>query len=78
MDIENLLDSARVGFAGVDVTPAVQEDALTSLQSWLSDPYFHSYQAQIIALIEAGRWRPLIDSFYRTCLLYTSPSPRDS
>lgn len=66
VDIENLLDSARVGFAGVDVTPAVQEDALTSLQSWLSDPYFHSYQAQIIALIEAGRWRTLIDSFYRT------------
>ena len=66
MDTMSLLDAARVGFAGLDIAPAVQEEALTSLHSWLEDPHFGSYRAQIVALIEGARWGTLVDSFYRT------------
>lgn len=66
MDTESLLDTARVGLAGLDVAPAVQEDALTSMASWLEYSHFTSYRAQLVALIQGGRWSTLVDSFYRT------------
>jgi len=66
VDTPSLLDATRVGFAGLDVAPAVQEEALTSLNIWLEDSRFAAYRAQLVALIEAGRWRTLVDSFYQT------------
>ena len=65
METSDLLDSARVGFAGLDVAPSTQELALSHLGLWLSDPRFVPYQAQIVALAESNRWITLLDSFYR-------------
>ncbi len=56
---------ARVGFASLSVGPSTQESALRALQRWLEDPRFLPYRAQIVALIEAGRWEGLVDSFCR-------------
>ncbi len=39
--------------------------ALDNLKRWLSDPVFSSYRAQIMALVDAGRWDVLLDSFYQ-------------
>lgn len=66
METSEILDAARVGFAGLDVSPVIQESALSNLQSWLTDSRFDAYQSQILAQIEEERWSTLVDSFYRT------------
>ena len=65
METSELLDAARVGFAGLDVAPSTQESALTQIKVWLDDPRFIPYRAQLIALAQAERWSTLLDSFYR-------------
>jgi phosphoglucomutase len=66
LDTDALLDAARVGLAGLDVAPSVQENSIGSIRTWLSDPQFSSYRAQLVALIQGARWTTLLDSFYRT------------
>ena len=51
-DDEALIDTARAGFAGLSVSPAVVDAALTHLARWLSEPTFASYRYQIVGLIE--------------------------
>jgi len=65
METNELLDSARVGFAGLTVVPSTQERALSHMEMWLDDPRFIPYRAQIVALIQAEHWTALLDSFYR-------------
>jgi len=59
------LDRARGGFASLDVAPETAASAMQALEQWLTDRTFRSYRAQIGALIEAGKWSVLLDSFYR-------------
>ncbi len=64
-ELQDLLDSTRVGFAALDVAPPVQERALENLRRWFSEPMFSPYLAQMQALIAAGRWALLLDCFYQ-------------
>jgi phosphoglucomutase len=64
-DLSALLHAARVGFASLEVSPAVSSAALVALERWLTDRAFRSYVAQIRGLVETGRWDVLVDSFYR-------------
>ena len=64
-DDDALIDTARAGFAGLSVSPAVVDAALTHLARWLSEPTFASYRYQIVGLIERARWDLLLDSFYQ-------------
>ena len=63
---DELLDSARVGFASLDVGPSTQERALRAISLWLDDARFIAYRAQLVALIVDERWTTLLDSFYQT------------
>ena len=60
-----LLDAVRVGFAGLNVSPVLQERALENLSRWLTEPPFFSWRYQIRALIALKRWDLLLDSFYQ-------------
>lgn len=60
-----LIDAARVGFAGLSVSPTLQEQALVHMSRWLGEPTFASYRYQIVGLIERKRWDLLLDSFYQ-------------
>jgi phosphoglucomutase len=66
VDTADLLDTARVGIAGLDVSPTVQDQATEAVRLWLEDGRFRTYRGQITALIEQARWTTLLDSFYRT------------
>ena len=63
------------------VAEATSEKKITlaaagNLKEWLTESKYSSYVPGIIEHIEAGKWQQLDDVFW-TCLLYTSPSPRD-
>ncbi len=60
---QELLAAARIGFSGLSVHPSVQEAALDHLARWLHDPHLIPYRGAIVALVEAGRWSELLDSF---------------
>ena len=66
MDTADILDAARVGFAGLDAPPTAQETAIDNLAIWLDDPRFAAYRSAILALVSRERFRPLLDGFYRT------------
>ena len=66
METVDILNAARVGFAGLDAPPSAQERAIENLKTWLEDPRFAAYRSQITALVERKRFRPLLDGFYRT------------
>ena len=66
MENASLLDATRVGFAGLSVSPTVQECALNNLTTWLSEPRFIAYRAQIVSMIERCCWTELLDGFYQT------------
>ena len=66
METVDILDAARVGFAGLDAPPSAQETAIENLAVWLTEPRFTAYRSQIIALVERAQFRPLLDGFYRT------------
>lgn len=65
-EVNLLLQQARAGLASLDVAPALQASALSSLAHWLTDRSLRSYQPQVRALIEDGRWTVILDSFYQT------------
>lgn len=59
------MQRAREGFAALEVSEAVQSQALANLQRWLEDAAFADYGPQIRHLIETRRWDLLLDSFYQ-------------
>ncbi len=63
--MSTLLESARAGFAGLAVDPSFRAAALENLESWLANPQVQDTLPQLQALIEAGRWDVLLDSFYQ-------------
>lgn len=65
LQTDALIDQARIGFAGLQVAPALQEAAIGHLSEWLSLPQFQAYQPQIMAMIDDQRWALLLDSFYQ-------------
>lgn len=66
METVDILDAARVGFAGLTAPPSAQESAIEHMAVWLEDVRFATYRSQIIALVERKRFRSLLDGFYRT------------
>ena len=64
-ELSDLLRRTRAGFASLEISDPVRDEALGSIELWLTDRTFRSYQAQLRALIEAKRWAVLVDSFYR-------------
>ncbi len=66
METVDILDAARVGFAGLDAPPSAQEAAIEQMAVWLDEPRFAAYRSQITILVERGRFRTLLDGFYRT------------
>jgi phosphoglucomutase/phosphomannomutase len=65
LELQDLLDATRVGFAALDVAPPIQERALENLQRWITEPMYSSYLAQVQAIVAAGRWALLLDCFYQ-------------
>jgi len=60
-----MADRIERGFATLEADAEVRASALANLRRWLEDPAFIDYRPQLEALIEAGRWGVLLDSFYR-------------
>ena len=61
----SVYDRVTAGFSGLVVREEVKASALGHLRRWLSSPEFAPYQPLIQALIAAGRWDLLLDSFYQ-------------
>jgi phosphoglucomutase len=63
--MSTLLDAARAGFAGLSIDASFREAALENLATWLANPQVQDTLPQLEALIEAGKWDVLLDSFYQ-------------
>ncbi len=61
----DLLAQVAEGFGGIEVDPALKEQALTFLRQWLTDAEFASYRPQLHWLIESKQWPGLLDRFYQ-------------
>jgi len=59
------LSSARSAFARLASTPAQADSAFTALREWLERPEYAAYQPLLRAMVAAGSWDTLLDSFYR-------------
>ncbi len=59
------LAAAQTGFAALSVPDEARASAVQNLGRWLSEPVFSAYRAQILGLIDAGRFDVLLDSFYQ-------------
>lgn len=64
--LADMPDRIDAGFAELDVAPEVRTAALANLREWLEGAAFADYEPQLRALVDAGRWAFLLDSFYRT------------
>lgn len=68
---QSLLETAREGFASVNLNSAIKDRALARLEEWLSSDKFagllapSDYQPLLARLIEDARWDFLVDSFYQ-------------
>jgi phosphoglucomutase/phosphomannomutase len=60
-----LLQKARDGFKTLDLASEHRNEALKSLEIWLSDRAFEDYVPQIEYLIKSERWGFLLDAFYQ-------------
>ncbi len=63
--MSTLLDAARAGFDGLAVDPSFREAALANLAEWLDNEAVADTLPQLEALVAAGRWDVLLDSFYQ-------------
>jgi phosphoglucomutase len=63
--VEGLLQDAQRGFQAVQLDDKLKDAALSNLQEWLCDERFALYRPAIVSLIEDGRYKLLVDSFYR-------------
>lgn len=64
-DVSKLLGDAKLGFKTLSVGSNFQEQALTFLETWLTDPQYAEYTSQIEHLINNKSWDYLLDSFYQ-------------
>ncbi len=62
MDLPGL---AAEGFATVNADPALKDQALAYLRTWLTEPAFAPYRPQIERLIQTRQWAGLLDRFYQ-------------
>jgi phosphoglucomutase len=62
---QTLLEKAKKGFEPLDLPENFKTDALTQLETWLSEEMFAAYVPQIDHLISSGQWEFLLDSFYQ-------------
>jgi phosphoglucomutase/phosphomannomutase len=56
---------AAEGFATVSADPALKDQALKFLRTWLTEPEFAPYRPQIDWLIRTQQWAGLLDRFYQ-------------
>ena len=63
--LKGLLEQVEEGFAAVDLPAEVKVPALEYLKLWLSDERFEVYSPAIRSLVDRGKYRLLVDSFYR-------------
>jgi phosphoglucomutase len=61
----DLLAQAQAGFQGIDADAAAKQQALKSLQKWLTDAEFAAYRPQLEWLIQQQQWAGLLDRFYQ-------------
>jgi len=59
------LDAVRAGFATIAADDRFKQQALANLSTWLTEPDYAAYMPQLEALIAAGKWSILLDSFYQ-------------
>jgi phosphoglucomutase/phosphomannomutase len=60
----DFLAQALEGFCGIEVEPALKEQAGHYLKHWLTAPEFATYLPQVRWLIETRQWAGLLDRFY--------------
>lgn len=65
MDVQELIDRAREGFAGLKVSDSFKTKALDNIAAWLNGEEFKDYRPQLEHLITAAHWDYLLDSFYQ-------------
>ena len=59
------LKTVRAALARLAAEPAHAETATNHIGRWLEEDDFAAYRPLLLAMIEAGRWDSLLDSFYR-------------
>ena len=59
------LAQVTAGFAPIDAEPVQKAKAAEYLSTWLTQPEFAAYRPQLEALIDAGKWSVLLDSYYQ-------------
>ncbi len=59
------LAQVAAGFATIDAEAALKAKATENLTAWLTDAEFSAYRPQLEALIHAGKWSLLLDSYYQ-------------
>ncbi len=62
---KTLLQQAKAGFNTLDVSAEHRDEALNSLEIWLTEDIFKEYVEQIRYLIKAQKWDFLLDAFYQ-------------
>ena len=60
-----LLETARSGVQGLDLSDAIKATTLTNLETWLTSEEFAEYLPQLSFVIESKRWDFLVDCFYQ-------------
>jgi phosphoglucomutase/phosphomannomutase len=63
--IERTAQQAREGFVAITADAALVERALANLTNWLTAPVYEPQLGPIAALIGAGAWPLLLDSFHQ-------------
>jgi phosphoglucomutase len=64
-DTKSLLKTVEEGFKTLSVSEQYKSSALHNIKTWLTDPQYKEYSAQIKHLIENKYWDYLLDSFYQ-------------
>lgn len=64
-DINKLLESAKNGFASLEVGQKYKDVAIESIKEWLSNDEFKDYVPSIEHLINTEDWDYLLDCFYQ-------------
>ena len=59
------LEAAAARMTELAPRPEYAEAALRNLQQWLDAERFDAYRPLLVAMLEAGAWDTLLDSFYR-------------
>ena len=68
------LDDCLAKIATANQAGSLTSDAVENIKCWLTENRYSVYAPAIVQHIQDEKWQQLDD----VCLLYTSPSPRDS